>query len=122
MDTTGQWESHNAGVINDDDNNGERAEKIETGLAFASLKPRINSEPEWRSELSTASLRPEWRCGLRRGFVNAAQRKHRNADVDLSPRNDFAITPKFTGFVLWRIGDEPGERIIGLRSRELGAG
>jgi len=36
-------------VINDDDDDGERAKKIETGLALAILKARIDSEPEWRS-------------------------------------------------------------------------
>jgi hypothetical protein len=46
-------------VVNDDDNNRERTEKIETRLALAILKAGINSE------LSTASLRPEWRCGFR---------------------------------------------------------
>jgi hypothetical protein len=43
-------------VINNDHDDRKRSEKIEAGLAFAILKARINSE------LSTASLRPEWRC------------------------------------------------------------
>jgi hypothetical protein len=37
---------HDAGVINNDDNDGERAKKIEPRLPFAISKSRINSEPE----------------------------------------------------------------------------
>jgi hypothetical protein len=35
-------EAENAGVVNDDDYDGDRAKKIETGLALAILKSRIN--------------------------------------------------------------------------------
>jgi hypothetical protein len=42
-------------VVNDDDDDRESAEKIETRLALAVRKARIDSE------LSTASLRPEGR-------------------------------------------------------------
>src|SRR6478672_2105970 len=38
----GKLESEKSGVINDDDNDGERAEEIETRLALAALKARIN--------------------------------------------------------------------------------
>ena len=34
-------------MINDDNNDGERTEKIETRLTFAILKARVDSEPEW---------------------------------------------------------------------------
>jgi hypothetical protein len=51
MTTARQFETENAGVIKDDDDNGERAEKIETGLAFAISKARID-------------------CGLTHGFIN----------------------------------------------------
>jgi len=43
-----QFESEKRRVINDDNNDGERTEKIETRLTFAILKARVNSEPEWR--------------------------------------------------------------------------
>jgi hypothetical protein len=45
-------EAENAGVIDNDDDDGERTEKIETGLAFAISKARID-------------------CGLTHGFVDA---------------------------------------------------
>jgi hypothetical protein len=45
-------EAKDAGVVNDDDYDGDRAKKIETGLALAILKSRINSEPEGRYSLS----------------------------------------------------------------------
>jgi hypothetical protein len=38
----GQFESEKRGVVNDDHDNGECAEKIEAGLAFAILKARID--------------------------------------------------------------------------------
>jgi hypothetical protein len=38
----GKREPHNAGVEDDHNDDGERAEKIETGLAFAVLKARID--------------------------------------------------------------------------------
>lgn len=44
-----QRKSHDAGVINNDDDNGQRPEKIETGLAFTIGETRIDSELEWRS-------------------------------------------------------------------------
>jgi len=40
--------SHDAGVINNDDDNGQRPEKIEAGLALTIGETRIDSEPEWR--------------------------------------------------------------------------
>ena len=61
----GQFESEKSGVVNDDYDDGQRTEKIETRLTLAILKARINCEPQWHFELSTASLRPEWRCGFR---------------------------------------------------------
>ena len=45
-------EAENAGVIDNDDDDGERTEKIETGLAFAISKARID-------------------CGLTLGFSDA---------------------------------------------------
>ena len=41
MYATGQRKAHDAGVVNDDDDDGERAEKIESRLAFAILKTGI---------------------------------------------------------------------------------
>jgi hypothetical protein len=52
MDAAGHAKSHEAGVTNDNDNDGERAEKIETWLALAILKARIDSEPEGRRGLA----------------------------------------------------------------------
>jgi hypothetical protein len=61
IDSAGKLESEKRSVINDDHDDGERAEKIETRLAFASGKARINSELTTPSlRLSTASLWPEW--------------------------------------------------------------
>jgi hypothetical protein len=37
-----QREPENAGVVNNDNDDGERAEEIETGLAFAISKARID--------------------------------------------------------------------------------
>ena len=45
MQAAGQRKTHDAGVINDNDDDGERAEKIEARLALAMLKSRINCEP-----------------------------------------------------------------------------
>ena len=41
IDAAGQLESEQRGVVNDDHDDGEPAEKIETRLAFAILKARI---------------------------------------------------------------------------------
>jgi hypothetical protein len=59
--TPGQFESEKGRVINNDHNDGERAEKIEAGLSFAISKARIDSE------LSMVSLRPEWQRCFRAG-------------------------------------------------------
>jgi hypothetical protein len=64
MDLARERETHDAGVIDDNNDDGERAEKIETGLALAVLEARIDSD------LSTASLRQEGRCSFGRGFRN----------------------------------------------------
>ena len=42
IDTAGQFESEQCGVVNNDHDNCKRAEKIEAGLAFAISKARIN--------------------------------------------------------------------------------
>ena len=47
INAAGQFESEKCRVINDDNDDGERTEKIETRLAFAILKARVDSEPEW---------------------------------------------------------------------------
>ena len=39
---TGKREAHDAGVVKNDNDDGERAEQIETGLALAVLKARID--------------------------------------------------------------------------------
>jgi hypothetical protein len=38
MNPAGHWETHDAGVVNDDHDNRECSKKIETWLAFAILK------------------------------------------------------------------------------------
>jgi hypothetical protein len=52
VDPARQFESEKRGMVNDDDDNGECAEKIEARLAFAILKARIDSD------LAAVSLRP----------------------------------------------------------------
>ena len=42
IEPAGKFESKKCGVVNDDHDNRERAEKIETRLAFAILKARID--------------------------------------------------------------------------------
>ena len=42
MDAAGHRETHDAGVVNDDHDNRERAKKIETGLTFTILKTGID--------------------------------------------------------------------------------
>lgn len=49
VDAAGKREAHDAGVVDKNNDDGESAEEIETGLALAILKARIDSE------LSTAS-------------------------------------------------------------------
>lgn len=49
MHATGQRQTHNAGVVNEDHDNREGAEKIEARLTFAICEARINSELERRS-------------------------------------------------------------------------
>jgi len=46
MHPTGQWKTHDASVVNDDQNDGESAKKIQTGLARAIGKTRIDSGQE----------------------------------------------------------------------------
>jgi len=43
INAAGQFESEKRRVINDDDDDGERTEKIETRLTFAMLKARVDS-------------------------------------------------------------------------------
>jgi hypothetical protein len=42
INAAGQFESEKRRVINNDNNDGERTEKIETRLTFAILKARVN--------------------------------------------------------------------------------
>jgi hypothetical protein len=42
MDATRQRKTHDAGVINDDDDDCQRPEEIETGLPLSILEPRID--------------------------------------------------------------------------------
>ena len=44
MDVAGKRETHDTGVVNDDNDDGEGAEKIETGLARAIREARINGD------------------------------------------------------------------------------
>ena len=62
--TAGQFESEKRGVIHDDNDDRERTEKIEAGLAFAISKTRIDFE------LMMVSLRSEWRGTLSCGLMN----------------------------------------------------
>ena len=48
MHASGHGETHDAGVINDDNDDRECAKKIEPRLALAIGKSRINFEPKWR--------------------------------------------------------------------------
>jgi hypothetical protein len=43
INAAGQFESKKRRVINDDDYDGDRSEKIETRLTFATLKARVDS-------------------------------------------------------------------------------
>jgi hypothetical protein len=52
VDVAGKREAHDAGVIKDHDDDGERAEKIEAGLTLAVLKARIDSGTERRCSFS----------------------------------------------------------------------
>ena len=42
INAAGQFESEKRRVINDDNNDGERTEKIQTRLTFATLKARVD--------------------------------------------------------------------------------
>jgi hypothetical protein len=42
MDAAGHWEPHDAGVIDNHNDDGEGTEKIETWLPFAILKARVD--------------------------------------------------------------------------------
>jgi hypothetical protein len=42
MDAAGQWKAHDAGVVNDDDDNGDGAQQIEAWLARTILEARID--------------------------------------------------------------------------------
>jgi hypothetical protein len=53
-------------MINDHHDNGERAKKIEAGLAFTILKTRIDL---------VVSLRSQWGCSLSCGLMNARKLK-----------------------------------------------
>jgi hypothetical protein len=46
MNLARQRESHDAGVINNDDDDGQGAEKIEARLTFTIAETRIDSERE----------------------------------------------------------------------------
>ena len=56
IEAAGRFETEKRPVINRDNNDCERAKKIEARLALPSREARIDCE------LATASLRPEWRC------------------------------------------------------------
>jgi hypothetical protein len=47
MHPTGQWKTHDASVVNDDHDDGESAKKIQTRLARAIGKTRIDSGPHF---------------------------------------------------------------------------
>ena len=46
VQATGQFETKKRCVVKDNDDDGERAEKIEARLALAITKARVDSEPE----------------------------------------------------------------------------
>ena len=74
IDPRRQFESEKRGVINDNNNDGERAEKIETGLAFAILKARIDFKVErrfnfrHRSTKEKVEIRKEKTPKIKRGL------------------------------------------------------
>jgi hypothetical protein len=59
-----QRESHDAGVINHDDDDGQRPKKIEARLAFTVGEPRIDFEPEWRGYVGSWLLNSEKLSGI----------------------------------------------------------
>lgn len=64
VDATRQWETHDAGVINDDEDDRQRAEKIETGLALAALETRVDVTlwRRWRFGRHTEGMKQKlWR-------------------------------------------------------------
>src|SRR5262249_43633495 len=63
---TGHFEPKKRGMVNDHYDDGECPEKIETRLASATGKARVNSG------LSTASLRSKWRCRFRVGDATSS--------------------------------------------------
>src|SRR5438128_11571738 len=68
IDPAGQFESEKRGVVNDDDDDGERAEKIETRLALAILKARIDygfSHSQSRKKAPSPQSSPEQGRGRR---------------------------------------------------------
>src|ERR1700730_5680514 len=67
VDAAGKRKAHDAGVINDHDDDGERAKKIETRLALAILKAWINSEPEWRFRFTHKIPAPSPQSSLEQG-------------------------------------------------------
>ena len=83
MDATRHRETHDAGVIDDDDDNRERTEKIETRLTFTILKAGIDGEPERRLRLRHNSIR---KAGKR-----MVKRKVRNKNYELRTRSNRRI-------------------------------
>jgi hypothetical protein len=74
IDAAGQFESEKRGVINDDDDDGESAEKIEPRLAFTIGEARVN-------------------CSLDSWFLNGGKRSRRSLAVEQtrSPRTRMSI-------------------------------
>src|SRR5262249_8595897 len=65
MDATRQWKTHEAGVINDDENDCQRPEKIETGLAIAALETRVEVTLRRRCRFGRHTERTEQKSSTR---------------------------------------------------------
>ncbi len=74
MNAAGQGEAENAGVVNNDHDNGERAEEIEPGLALTIRKTGV----ELGSPATAGKLRSEVRGQTKLGSLTTSQLERRN--------------------------------------------
>jgi hypothetical protein len=58
-----QRKAHDAGVINNDNDDGQATEKIQTRLTFTIGEPWIDFEPEWRCYFGSWLLNSETLSG-----------------------------------------------------------
>jgi RNA polymerase sigma factor (sigma-70 family) len=91
-----QRETENAAVVNDDNDDGEGTEKVETGLAFAILKARIdcglthgfidtrNVAEHCRSQKSEPCVKVATRCRTPNGYLRSVARLDTERKLDSS--------------------------------------